>query len=74
MYPRKRENKCLFWFVAQTEVPYNTIAERLDADLLSSRYLDEAYTMVNHMLVISRCFVPRKTNSAHISTPHLKTF
>ena len=30
--------------------------------------------MANHMLVVSRCFVPRTTKAAHISTPHLKTF
>ena len=59
----------MLWFVA-----HNTIAERVDAYPLSSGYLDESYNMVNHMLVISRCFVPRTTKAAHISTPHIKTF
>ena len=62
----------MLWFVAQTGVLYNTIAERVDADPLSSWYLDEAYSMANHMLVVSRCFVSRTTKAAHISTPHLK--
>ena len=74
MYSRKRENKYLLWFVAQTGVLHNTITERVDAYPLGSGYLDEAYNMVNHMLVVSRCFVPRTTKAAHISTPHLKTF
>ena len=60
--------------MAQTGVLHNTIAERVDADQLSSWYLDEAYNMSNHMLVVSRCFVPQTTKAAHISTPHLKTF
>ena len=64
----------MFWFVAQTGVLHNTIAERVDAYPLSSGYLDEAYNMVNHILVVSRGFVPRTSNAAHISTPHLKTF
>ena len=64
----------MLWFVAQTGVLHNTIAERVDADPFSSGYLDEAYNMVNHILVVSRCFVPRTTKAAHISTPHLKTF
>ena len=35
--------------------------------------MDEAYNMVNHMLVVSRCFVRWTTNNAaHISTPHVK--
>ena len=74
MYSRKRENKYLLWFVAQTGVLHKTIVERVDADPLSSGYLDEAYNMANHMLVVSRCFVPRTTKAAHISTPHIKTF
>ena len=75
MYSRKTENKYFLWFVAQTRVLHNnTIAERVDAYPLSSGYLDEAYNMVNHMLVVSRCFVPRTTKAAHISTPHLKAF
>ena len=66
----------MLWFVAQTGVLHNTIAdrERVDADPLSSGYIDEAYNMVNHMLVVSRYFVPRTTEAAHISTPHIKTF
>ena len=40
-------------FVAQTEVLHNTIADRVDAYPLSSGYLGEAYSMVNHMLVVS---------------------
>ena len=64
----------MLWFVPQTGVLHNTIAERVDADPFSSVYLDEAYNMVNQMLVVSRCFVPRTTKAAHISTPHLKTF
>ena len=74
MYSRKTENKYLLWFVAQTGVLHNTISERLDTYPLNSGYLDEAYNMVNHMLVISRCFVPRTTKAAHISTSHIKTF
>ena len=50
-YFLERENKYLLWFVAQTGVLHNTIVERVDADPLSSGYLDEAYNMVNHMLV-----------------------
>ena len=30
--------------------------------------------MANHLLVVSRCFVPRTTKAAHISTQHIKTF
>ena len=30
--------------------------------------------MVNHLMVVSRCFVPWTTKAPHISTPHLKTF
>ena len=67
-------NKYLLWLVAQTGVLHNTIAVRVDADPFSSGYLDKAYNMVNHMLVVSRYFVPRTTKAAHISTPHLKTF
>ena len=72
IYSRKTGNKYLLWFVAQTGVLHNTIAERVDADPLSS-YLDEAYNMVNQILVVSRSFVPRTTKAAHISTPHIKT-
>ena len=74
MYSRKTGNKYLLLFVAQTGVLHNTIAERVDAYPLSSRYLDEAYNMVNHMLVVSRCFVHRTTKAIHISTPQIKTF
>ena len=74
IYSRKSGNKYLLWFVAQTGVLHNTIAESIDADPFSSGYLDKAYNMVNHMLVFSRSFVPRTTKAAHISTPHLKTF
>ena len=74
IYSRKRENKYLLWFVAQTGVLHNTIAERVDAEPFSSWYLDEAYNMVNHMLVVSRCFVPRTTKAAHISAPNIKNF
>ena len=63
----------MLWFVAQTEVLHNTIAEREDADPFSSWYLDKAYNMANHMMVVSRFFVLRTTKAAHIST-HLKTF
>ena len=74
IYSRKIGNKYLLWFVAQTGVLHNNIAERVDAYPLSFWYLDEAYNMVNHMLVVSRCFMPRTTKAAYISTPHLKTF
>ena len=74
MYSRKRENIYLLWFLAQTGVLHNTIAERVDADPFSYGNLDEAYNMVNQMLVVSRCFAPRTTKGALISTPHLKTF
>ena len=73
IYSRKTGNKYLLGFVAQTGVLHNTTAERVDADPFSSGYLDKAYNMANHMLVVSRCFVPRTTKAAHISTPHLKT-
>ena len=56
--------------MAQTGVLHNTIAERVDADPLSSGYLDEAHNMVNHKLVVSRCFVPRTTKAAHIFILH----
>ena len=46
------------WIVAQTGVLHNTVAERVDADPFSSGYLYKAYSMANHMLVVSRCFVP----------------
>ena len=74
MYSRKTGNIYLLWFVAQTGVLHNTIAERVVADSSSSWYLDEAYNMRYHMLMVSRCFVPRKTKAAHISTPNLQTF
>ena len=74
IYSRKKGNKYLLWFVGQIGVLHNTIAKRVDDYPLSSGYLDEAYNMVNHMLVISRCFVPRTTKAAHISTQHIKTF
>ena len=64
----------MLWFVAQTGVLHNTIAERVDADPFSSGYLDKAYNMANHILVVSRFFVLRTTKAAHISTPHIKTF
>ena len=73
IYSRKTGNKYLLWFVAQTGVLHNTIAERVDTDPFSSGYLDKAYNMANQMLVVSRSFVPRTTKAAHISTPHLKT-
>ena len=73
-YSRKTGNKYLLWFVAQTGVLHNTIAKGVDDYPLSSGYLDEPNNMVNHMLVISRCFVPRTTKAVHISTPHIKTF
>ena len=57
--------------MSQTGVLHNAIAERVDADLFSSGYLDEAYNMVYQMLVVSRRFVSRTTKAAHISTPHL---
>ena len=63
----------MLWFVAQTGVLYNTIAERVDAYPLSSGYLDEAYMMVNHILVFSLCFVPQTPKAAYICTPHIKT-
>ena len=53
IYSRKKGNKYLLMFVAQTEVLHNTIADRVDAYPLSSGYLGEAYSMVNHMLVVS---------------------
>ena len=74
MYSRKTGNKYLFWFVAQTGVVHNTIAERVDAYPMCSGHLDEAYNIMNHMPVVLRCFVRRTTKAAHISTPHLKTF
>ena len=74
MYPRKTGNKYLLWFLDQTGVLHIAITERVDAYPLISGYLDEAYNMVNHKLVVSRCFVPWTTKAAHISTPHLKTF
>ena len=52
IYSRKRGNKYLLWFVAQTGVLHNTIAERVDADPLSSGNLDDAYNMANHMLTM----------------------
>ena len=45
MYSRKRENKYLLWFVAQTEALHNTNVERVDAYPLSSGYMDEAYNI-----------------------------
>ena len=74
IYSRKTGNKYLLWFVPQTGVLHNTIAERVDAYPFSSWYLDEAYNMTDQMLVVSGSFVPRTTKAAHISTPHLKTF
>ena len=74
MYFTNEIKNICFEFVPQTGVLHNTIAERVDAYPLSSGYLDEAYYMMNYMLVISRCLVPRTTKAAHISTPHLKTF
>ena len=74
MYSRDTGNIYLLWFVAQTGVLHNTIAERVDAYPLNSGYLDEAYNMVNHMLAVSRRFVPRTTKAAHISTPHIEIF
>ena len=68
IYSRNTGNKYLLWFVAQTGVLHNTIAERVDTDPFSSGYLDEAYNMANHILVVSRCFVTRTTKAAHIST------
>ena len=74
-YPYPTEHNLLFPLVrvAQTGVLYNKIAERVDAYPLSSGYVNEAYNMRNHMLVLSRCFVRRTTKAAH-STPHIKTF
>ena len=69
---RQKRNIC-FGIVAQTGALHNTIAERVDAYPLSSGYLDEAYNMVNHILEVSRCYVPRTTKATHISTPHIKT-
>ena len=64
----------MLWFVAQTGVLHDTIAERVDAYPFSSGYLDKAYNMAKHMMVVSRYFVPRTIKGAHISTPHIKTF
>ena len=64
----------MLWFVPQTGVLHNTIAERVDAYPFSSWYLDEAYNMMDQMLVVSGSFVPRTSKAAHISTPRLKTF
>ena len=58
MYSRKTENKYLLWFVAQTGVLHNTNAKRVDAYPMNSEYQDEAYIMVNHMLLVSRRFMP----------------
>ena len=41
---------------------------------MSFGYLDEAYNMVNHMLLVLRRFVPWTTKGAQIGTLHLKTF
>ena len=68
----REKNKYLLWFVAQTGVLQNKIVERVDAYPLSSGYLDEAYDMGNHMLVVSRCFLSRTTEAAHIRTPRIK--
>ena len=46
MYSEKTENNNLLWFVPQTGVLHNTIAECVDAYPSSSGYLDEAYNMV----------------------------
>ena len=73
IYNRKTGNKYLLWIVAQIGLLHNTIAERVDADPFSSWYVDKAYSMANHMMVVSRFFVLRTTKAAHIST-HLKTF
>ena len=74
IYSRQEGNKYLLWFVAQTGVLHNTIAERVGAYPLSSGYLDGAHNMANHMLMVSGCFVPQTTKAAHTSTPHIKTF
>ena len=74
IYSRKTGNKYLRWIVAQTGVLHNTIVVCVDADPFSSGYLDKTYNMVNHMLVVSRCFMTRTTKAAYITTPHLKTF
>ena len=72
-YSRKTENKYLLWFVGQTGALHNVISERVDAYLLISRYIRWSYNMVNHMLVVSRCFVRWTTNNAaHTSTPQVK--
>ena len=66
-YSRKTGNRYLLWFVARTGVLQNTIVERVDAYPLSAGYLDKAYNMVNHMLVVSPCFVPWTTKAAQNS-------
>ena len=64
MYSRKTGNKYLLWFVVQTGVHHNTNAERVEHYLMSSGYLDEAYNMVNRMLLVSQRFVPWPTYGA----------
>ena len=59
VFYKKTENRYLLRFVPQTGVFDITNSDCVDAYPLNSGYLDEAYNMVNHMLVVSRCFVPR---------------
>ena len=63
----------LLWFLPQTEVLHNTNSERV-AYLMSFGYLDEAYSMANHMLMVSRRFVSRPTKAAQIGKVGMKTF
>ena len=72
MYSSKSENKYLLSFVHQTGVLCNTNSERVNAYPMNSRYLDEAYNMVNRMLPVTRRSVPRPTKAAQIGTLDLK--
>ena len=72
VFYKKRESIHLLWFVAQTGVLNNTNAKRVEHYTMSFGYLDEAYIMVNYMLLVSRRFVPWTTKGAQIGTPYIQ--
>ena len=61
-------------FVSQIGVLRYTNSEREGAYPMSFGYLDEAYIMVNHMLLISRRFVLWSTKAAQIGILNFKIF
>lgn len=58
----------LLQFVVQIGVFHNMNTKHVEHYPMSSGFLDEAYNIVNHILVVSRCFVPWPAKANNIGT------